>query len=141
LQLANELPELAPLHKAVETFAERAGMPGQRRLDLRLALEEMVVNVIRYAWDEGRHCIDVLLTHDGSELSAQVADDGRPFNPLDRPAFDLEAPLKDRPVGGMGIHTARQVTDDMAYERRGGRNVLRLTFRWQPGDCRPAPDS
>jgi anti-sigma regulatory factor (Ser/Thr protein kinase) len=137
MQLANELHELARLHDAAEAFAERLGMPGRRRLDLRLALEEVVVNVIRYAWDEGRHPIDVLLTHAGAELTAQVADDGRPFNPLHRPPFDPEVPLEERQIGGMGIHTVRQVADEIVYERQGGRNVLRLTFRWGPDEGRP----
>jgi anti-sigma regulatory factor (Ser/Thr protein kinase) len=141
LQLANELHELARLHEAAEEFARRAGMPERRRLDLRLALEEVVANVIRYAWDGGRHRIDVLLAHAGGELAAQVADDGRPFNPLERPPLDPETPLEDRPVGGMGIHTVRHVTDGMAYERQGGRNVLSLTFRWRPDASRPPADS
>jgi anti-sigma regulatory factor (Ser/Thr protein kinase) len=138
LELANELHELAHLHDAAEAFATRAGMPDRRRFDLRLALEEAVSNVIRYAWDDGRHRIDVLLTYAGSELAAQIADDGLPFNPLDRPPLDPETPLEDRLIGGMGIHTVRQVTDEVAYERQGGRNVLRLTFRWQPDASRPA---
>jgi anti-sigma regulatory factor (Ser/Thr protein kinase) len=130
LRLINDLQELRRLRDEAEAFAVRNGVPQRRRLDLRLALEETVVNVIRHAHAGGRHDIDVRLARAGNELVVRIEDHGRPFNPLGHPPFDPDTPLEQRGGGGMGIHMVRQVTDDLAYERRDGRNVLVLTIRW-----------
>jgi anti-anti-sigma factor len=137
LKLANDLREVPRLWAEADAFAVRAGVPETRRLDLRLALEEAVVNVIRHAWDGGAHQVDVLLTHTNHEVVARVEDDGRPFDPLGHRRFDPDTPLAGRGPGGLGIHLLRQAMDDVAYERRGGRNRLRLTLRWRPAEAPP----
>jgi hypothetical protein len=35
-------------------------------------------------------------------------------------------PIKDRPIGGLGIHFIRNLTDSQHDERRVGRNILTL---------------
>jgi len=130
LALPNDLDAVSRLHEAVEDFAARAGLPEARRLDIRLALEEAFVNVVRYAWQEGQHVIHLRLVRESGVVAAVLEDDGRPFNPLETPPFDPDTPLEERREGGMGINMIRALTDEQAYERCGGRNRLRLTVRW-----------
>jgi anti-sigma regulatory factor (Ser/Thr protein kinase) len=139
LALANDLGEVSRLHDAVEAFAAAAGLPEVRRLDLRLALEEAFVNVVRYAWEGGQHTAHLRLAREGGAVVAILEDDGRPFNPLDAPPFDPDAPLEERREGGMGIHMVRSLTDEQTYERRGGRNRLRLVVRYKPSETPTAP--
>jgi anti-sigma regulatory factor (Ser/Thr protein kinase) len=131
VKLANDLREVQRLWAEAEAFAVRAGVPEARRLDLRLALEEAVANVIRYAWDGGTHQFDVRLTGAADELVVWVEDDGRPFNPLRHPNFDPHTPLAGRRPSGLGIHLLRQVMDNVDYARQDGRNRLRMTLHWQ----------
>jgi serine/threonine-protein kinase RsbW len=129
LALPNDIDAVSRLHEAVEDFAARAGLPEVRRLNIRLALEEAFVNVVRYAFEEGPHVIHVRLVREEGAVTAVLDDDGRPFNPLEAPPFDPDTPLKERREGGMGINMIRGLTDEQAYERCGGRNRLRLTVR------------
>ena len=129
LVLTNNLEAVSQLHNAVEAFAARAGLPEVRRLDLRQALEEAFVNVVRYAWEGGQHVIHLRLVREAGGIVAVLDDDGRPFNPLEAPPFDADTPLQERREGGMGINMIRGLTDEQAYERCGGRNRLRLTVR------------
>ena len=129
LELPNDIDAVSRLHEAVEDFAARAGLPEVRRLDIRLALEEAFVNVVRYAWEGGQHVIHLRLVREAGGIVAVLDDDGRPFNPLEAPPFDSDTPLKERREGGMGINMIRGLTDEQAYERCGGRNRLRLTVR------------
>jgi serine/threonine-protein kinase RsbW len=141
LAFPNDIDAVPRLHEAVEDFTALAGLPEVRRLDIRLALEEAFVNVVRYAWEGGQHLIHLRLVREDGKVVALLDDDGRHFNPLEVPLFDPDTPLKERLEGGMGINMIRSLTDEQAYERCDGRNRLRLTVRWdQPTtQNRPRP--
>jgi hypothetical protein len=55
-----------------------------------------------------------------------VTDDGRPFNPLELTPPDTNLPVEDRPIGGLGIHLLRKLSDRMEYARIEGKNRLTL---------------
>jgi anti-sigma regulatory factor (Ser/Thr protein kinase) len=125
----NDFREIPALCAAVEAFAASVGLSETRRLDLRLAIEEAAANVIRHAWDGGSHTFEVKLSRSGPAIVVEVEDDGRPFDPLGYPHFDVEAPLEERRCGGMGIHLIRELVDEMSYSRVGERNRLRLFLK------------
>ena len=50
----------------------------------------------------------------------EVEDDGRPFNPLEAAPPDVNSPVEDRPIGGLGIYLVRRVMDDLEYRRQRG---------------------
>jgi serine/threonine-protein kinase RsbW len=59
-----------------------------------------------------------------NEIRVEVEDDATPFNPLEVPAPDLDRPLDERLVGGLGIHLVRQVMDGLDYQRLDGKNLV-----------------
>jgi sigma-B regulation protein RsbU (phosphoserine phosphatase) len=130
IKFSNRLSELAKMNGALTEFAQRHGLTPRVVHDLNLVLEEIVTNVISYAYtDEREHEIKVRLSFQGGEVSAEVEDDGRPFDPLTAPEPDLEASLEERAVGGLGIHFMRQMMDGLEYQRQDGKNLLRLKKR------------
>jgi anti-sigma regulatory factor (Ser/Thr protein kinase) len=58
------------------------------------------------------------------ELVIEVEDDGRPFNPLQIPPPDMDRPLEQRSVGGLGLHLVRELTSSIEYTRREEKNHL-----------------
>ena len=126
LTLVNQLSEVSKIAGFVEAFAAAEGLGPDVVFHLNLALDEVVTNVIRYAHDDdGReHPIVVWLALERDELTAQVEDDGRAFNPLEAPAPNLGASLDERPIGGLGIFLVRSVMNSVEYRREDGRNVL-----------------
>jgi serine/threonine-protein kinase RsbW len=130
LTLANRMPEVERMHAALEAFADAHAVPAGDHWALRLVLEELVANVVMHAYPAGNDgVIHVDVTLSDGVLTATVEDGGPPFDPLARPPADTSAALEERPVGGMGIHLVRTLTDEAAYERRGGRNRVRVTRR------------
>ena len=128
--VANDISEVNRLHSSVSQFCQKHGLSSEIEGDLSLALEEIVVNVIRYGHPEGgKHEIRVLLSLEQDCVVATVEDDGVPFNPLEAPEPDLDSPIETRPIGGLGIHLVRNITDGLAYRRNEGRN--RLVMRKQ----------
>lgn len=130
----NDDGELRPLSEWFRGFANRNGIAPARALDFELCLNELLTNVIHYAYaDRGRHEIRVFLEHDGEDLRATVEDDGRPFNPLEKEAPAIPASLDEAGVGGWGIPIVRAFADDLSYERREGRNRFTIVSRESRG--------
>jgi len=69
----------------------------------------------------------VSMSLDRDVVTIRVQDTGRPFNPADAPAPNLELPIEERPVGGLGIHIVRSLTASLHHQRIGNRNVLTMT--------------
>lgn len=129
----NRLGELERMTAAIETFAKNAGMASKAIFELTLAVNEIVTNIISYAYDDRReHQIVIRLALQPGEVTVEVEDDGQPFDPLRVPEPAVDAPLAERPVGGLGLLLVRKVTDALAYHRCENKNVLALRKRIAP---------
>jgi anti-sigma regulatory factor (Ser/Thr protein kinase) len=111
----------------LEAFCRRAGLPGPLALELRLVAEEVVTNVAKYGYaPEAAAAMELLVSTGDDAVSLEFRDEGEPFDPLAQPPPDLEAPLEERPVGGLGLTLVRALAEDARYAREGSTNVLRL---------------
>lgn len=114
----------------VDELAATHGLPEDVLADIQVALDEVLSNIIGYAYPEGGvHEIRVRVRLDEEMLTAEIEDEGIPFNPLEAARPDLTAGLKDRRVGGLGIHFVRELMDEVEYERLGPCNRLVLRKR------------
>lgn len=130
VRLLNRLDEIPRLTQVVGAFAAAHHLSDDVVFALTLSLDEIVTNVVSHAYDDANeHAIDVRLRFANGAVQARVEDDGRAFNPLDVPPPDLDTPLEQRPVGGLGLHLVRSTMDTVEYSRVGDRNVLTLTRR------------
>jgi anti-sigma regulatory factor (Ser/Thr protein kinase) len=127
ITVTNDLAELERLSRVVEEFGRAEGLSAQVIFDLQLAANEIVTNVILHGYDDEReHAIVVRLVANAGEVTLEVEDDGRAFDPSIAPAPRLDLPLEERPLGGLGVHLARRVTDAIEYRRQDDRNILRM---------------
>ncbi len=130
LKVKTSHDELEQITAAVEALGEREDWPPALTFKINLVLEELAINVMNHGHDEGLHSIEITLSSHPDTLTIEVADDGRPFDPLhDAPAPDTAAALEDRQIGGLGIHLVRSMIDELHYRREQGRNYLTLTTR------------
>ena len=125
------LADMAGLEKADKTLDELAlavHLPDETLFQVRLVLEEVLMNVISYGAGEGAvpHVQLNMAQKDGT-LSMEIADNGIAFDPLQLPAPDLHAEIDDRPIGGLGIFLVRELMDSVTYRRDGEWNRLRVT--------------
>lgn len=92
---------------------------------LRLVLEELVVNVVNYAYGEGGDGpLEITVDNSEEAIVITLTDQGMPFNPLQQEAPDTSLDAEERPVGGLGIFLVRQMMDNVGYRYEAGRNVL-----------------
>ena len=129
LTLNNNINELDRLEPFLEDFFQQNGLAMESLSKIDLALEEALANVIMYAYPE-RTEGDVTLSikMDGNAIHMEISDKGVPFNPLQQQEANLDVPLEERKIGGLGIHLIKEIMDSVTYEYREGRNVLRLVF-------------
>jgi anti-sigma regulatory factor (Ser/Thr protein kinase) len=124
----NNLSEIERLSKAVAEFGKKNKLSSEVIYDVRLALEEVVSNIINYGFEDNyEHQISIEMNLQGETLTMKIKDDGKPFNPLEVKNTNLEKPFDEREIGGMGIYIVRKLMDKILYKREEGNNVLQLT--------------
>jgi len=97
---------------------------------VELVLEEVLTNVIHYAYPEEAGEMEVVCTiGDNQDFCFRVTDWGIPFNPLERPDPELSQDISERQIGGLGIYLVRHLVDELSYERHEGKNTLTFCFR------------
>lgn len=121
-QIHNAISELPGLTEGVHAFLEER-VPPAAVFAADLVLEELITNVIKYAYPDGAdRMIQVEMSIHEGKLAIAIVDDGQPFDPLSAPPAVTEGGIEDRPIGGLGLHMVRSVTDHFAYCRRDGLN-------------------
>lgn len=133
----NQLPDVFAALDRCEHLLQEADVPAALRGDMRLVLEELMVNTVEYGYPDGRPGqIRVLLQPRPGAATIELIDDGIAFDPLQSAAPALTGDLADREeIGGLGIHLARTMTDEMRYTRdaHGNHLLLRFTYPAQDG--------
>ena len=124
----NDLKELERLAADLEAFGEQHGIHPAVVHTFNLCLDEALTNVISYAYDKpAEHHIYLSVEVKGEEVEAVLRDHGKPFDPLhDAAEPDINAPLEERPEGGLGIYFCKQLMDHIAYARVEGTNTFTM---------------
>ena len=127
--MANDPAELARVMDEVEARLEALAVSPKRQFAVRLALDELLSNVIKYAYDDGAAHQIGLRVDPGSPFRVTIEDDGKPFDPLtEAPPPVLDGPVEDRPIGGLGLHILKQMGLRMQYQRVAQFNRLQVEF-------------
>lgn len=130
--LENKLEELSVLTQILQVFLRPYQMPSATLYALELTLEEILVNIVSYAYeDDTPHEIEFKVEVDENMIAMKFIDDGAPFNPLTVKKADTQQPLMERGVGGLGINVVRKMRDMMEYQRKNDKNILRIWFQRQ----------
>ena len=123
-----EVSEIPRLQRFMQAVSEHADLDHALSLNLNLALEEAVSNVLLYAYPgEAEKKVDLKALVWEDRIDFTVSDSGIPFDPTAIPAPDLSVDLKDRPIGGLGIFLVKRIMDDVSYRREDGKNILTMT--------------
>ena len=128
LRLAGRLEEIDRCNAEFGAFSESHGLPEKIRRSVNLVFDDLLNNVISYGYDDEGANHEILVRVDLSprELTIQVEDDGRPFNPFSTLDPDTSLGIEERDIGGLGIHLIRELMDTSTYTRRTDRNVVTL---------------
>ena len=127
LVLKNDVHEVTRFSSFIKSALAKLDIDASLVRQLRLAVEEAVVNVIDYAYPVGTDGdITIKMMSDGHILRFQIIDAGVPFDPTKQDKTDTTLSVEDRQIGGLGILLVRELMDSINYEREDGKNILTL---------------
>ena len=120
------LSSLEEVFLFLDEFATNNDLDAVTLSNIRLVVEEMFSNIIKYGIrSQKKISIDISIT--GSELLLQLIDkNGQPFDPTQSAAYDTQQSLEERPIGKLGLHLVKNLTNDIKYEYKKGQTVLTI---------------
>jgi len=128
-QIFKAVPDsLEPMRNFISAFGSVQSIDKNKIYKLCLAVDEIAANIINYGYplagiNDGT--IKVLIEYSDKKLTIVLEDYAIPFNPLKQilpTQEDLDKPIEDKPIGGLGLLIARQSVDDFNYEFTDGNN-------------------
>ena len=131
-----EVDELTNVLEFVHSELDRRLCPLKVQKQLDIAIEELFVNIARYAYPDaapgcpGYARVSYTYSAEPPSVVVELADEGIPYNPLAKPDAVTPDDIMDVPIGGLGILMAKHSVDNMEYERQDNSNVLTITKKW-----------
>ena len=127
LIIKNHVGELERVNKFIEEIGEELGLDMELQMNLNLVMEEMVSNVIFYAYPEGKTAdIELVAESNGKELTFMLSDQGKEFDPTAKEDADPDVNPMEREIGGMGIFIVKNIMNQVTYQRLEGKNLLTM---------------
>ena len=128
--IKNQVGELERVNQFIEEIGEELGLDMELQMNLNLVMEEMVSNVIFYAYPEGTNAsIGLTAQSDGRELTFVLSDGGKAFDPTLKDDADPNVNPIDREIGGIEIFIVKNIMNEVSYQRLEGKNLLTMTKR------------
>ena len=126
--IQNDVSELNKLAQFIEETGDEWELPMKIVFNINLVLEELISNVIFYAFDDDeKHEIELNFEENNKVLKIVLIDDGKEFNPFRISVEEeLTKSAEDRDIGGLGIHFVKQLMDVFKYERINSKNQITL---------------
>lgn len=112
---------------------EALGCPMKTQLQIDVAVEEIFVNIASYAYGSeiGNAIIQVEGEKDPDRVIITFIDSGIPYNPLEKEDPDVTLSAEERQIGGLGIYMVKKSMDNMEYERKDDKNILKIMKKFQ----------
>ena len=128
LRIKNQISELERVAQFIEEIGEELHLDMELQMNLNLVMEEMVSNVIFYAYPkESDSEIELLAKSDGKSLTFVLSDQGKEFDPTAKEDADPDVNPAEREIGGMGIFIVKNIMNHVTYQRLEGKNLLTMT--------------
>jgi len=130
LTVAGTIEGASSAGELVTDFLNQQKVPQDTTYAAVLAVEELLTNTVRYGYDDkNHHEIALTITVTGDVVVVHLEDDGHEFDPLAAPPPDLDRPIDERPIGGLGIHLVRRMSSRLEYVRENGKNIMTVEFK------------
>ncbi len=127
LTITNNVEEITRMAEFIDAMSEQLQLSPALTMNLQLALEEAVSNVILYAYKEADKTIDITFAKAGNQLEVTITDCGVAFDPTAKEDPDhLNLSVEERPIGGLGIFLIKKLMDSVTYKRENEKNILTI---------------
>ena len=128
LRVPARLEELDHVLNFVNAELESYECPMKAQMQIAIAVEEIYVNIARYAYhpEVGEATIRCEVGGEPLQVVIQFMDGGKPYNPLEKDDPDTTLGVEEREIGGLGIFMVKKSMDKIDYEYSDGKNILTI---------------
>ena len=128
IKVPAKIESLDAVNDLVERQLEPRNCAGKTMFQLRLAIEEIFVNIASYAYSPGEGEAEVRceVLEDPLRVVIRFLDSGTPFDPLAREDADTSEEALMSREGGLGILLVKNTMDDVQYAYENGKNILTI---------------
>jgi sigma-B regulation protein RsbU (phosphoserine phosphatase) len=105
---------------------DKAGCSVKMENQIKLAVEEVFVNIANYAYGQEAGNVVIRLA-EGDDIKIEFEDKGKPFNPIEENDPDLTTSVQEREIGGLGIFLVKKVMDKVEYRHEDNKNILLIS--------------
>lgn len=128
IELDAVVDNLIRVQAFIDGYLEKILCPDKSRLHIDLAAEEIFVNIASYAYAPAKGSVTVKIeVTEGPAVTITFIDGGVPYDPLAKKDPDVTLSAEARKIGGLGIFLTKKTMDQVSYEFRDGKNILRMT--------------
>ena len=135
LIVSGNLDSLSAIRRYVKEAAAQAGLDKKRTYRLLLAVDEIATNIIVHGYEQAGKTGEVTVQAevDQDRLTITLEDTAAPFDPryFERPD-QIDKPIKNRPIGGLGVYLAIENVDELDYEYVNNLNRNFLIIKRPP---------
>ena len=112
----------------VDQMLEKYNCPMKTQMAICVAIEEVFVNIARYAYEDGNGevTLGIKLDEENQIITFKMSDRGIPFDPLKKDDPDITLSADEREIGGLGIFITKKTMDSISYAYENGENVLTM---------------
>lgn len=127
LVICNQFAELRPMSAWLSETIKAMGGSDENIFNFDLCANEAVTNIISYGYtDHGEHEIILDIAVSGDVLCLSIEDDGKPFNPLEKPEHISPQSLEEAQIGGLGVDLILKIMKKCHYTRINGKNIFKM---------------
>jgi serine/threonine-protein kinase RsbW len=130
LKIESDLKHLEAAGDFISETMRQLGVQNPKDVfDVQLAVDEALTNIITHAYEGqtgGTITIRCKMTAP-KEFTVQLRDKGTAFDPQTVANPDVNAPLEDREIGGLGIYFIKRYVQTVKYATNGKDNELTMT--------------
>lgn len=112
----------------VDEQLEALGCGMKAETQINIAIDELFSNIARYAYnpDVGSATVRVEVEEEPLSVIITFIDKGVPYDPLKNVDPDTGLSAEEREIGGLGIFIVKKTMDEVSYEYKDGKNILKI---------------
>ncbi len=126
IKIKCNLAELDKMRCFLKDSLEGLNVSDKDYFKIELALLEICVNIIRYAYPQNNGDIMIKAWCDEGKMFIEIRDNGVPFDPRKLKAPDIDESIRKEQTGGLGVFLSRSLMDGFDYKREDNQNVLTI---------------
>lgn len=125
MRLKNNLNEISHMCDDIEQFCQDNAIPQAKTHDILLIIDELVTNVINYAYPQDEeHEFFLYMDKVDDLVHIKIVDSGIAFDPLAKTDPNTALSLEERQIGGLGIFLVKRLSEEVKYSRIDDKNQL-----------------